>query len=142
MRDKIKQACERAGPKEIGGMLFAQHVSPNTFQVLEATVEDAGTISRFVRGLKHSLKRLQRFFARHDYRYTEFNYLGEWHSHPSFGLEPSPTDNETMMDMVTDPKVGANFAVLLIVKIQDEQLTCNAWAYFPRGVRVDCVLDL
>ena len=123
-------------------MLFAQHVSQNTFQVLEATIEKAGTISRFVRGLKYSLRQLQRFFARHDYKYTEFNYLGEWHSHPSFGLNPSPRDDETMMDMVTAPDVGANFVVLMIVKIEDGQLKGKAWAYYPSGVRTDCILDL
>ncbi len=122
-------------------MLFAQHVSQNTFQVLEATVEKAGTISRFIRGLKYSLKQLQRFFAQHNHKYTEFNYLGEWHSHPSFGLTPSPTDNETMMDMVADPEVGANFAILVIVKIKDGQLTGNAWVYYPTGERASCMLD-
>jgi len=38
----------------------------------------------------------------HDY--TRYNYLGEWHSHPSFALEPSHRDSESMWRLVKTPR--------------------------------------
>jgi hypothetical protein len=48
--------------------------------------------------------------------HSRFNYLGEWHSHPSFSTIPSDKDIQTMQSIVEDPHVGANFLVLLVCK--------------------------
>ncbi|PLU36466.1 hypothetical protein BMJ26_18490, partial [Sinorhizobium medicae] len=43
--------------------------------------------------------------------------LGEWHSHPSFPVDPSITDIRTMQAMVED--VGnIDFSVLMIVRLR------------------------
>jgi Prokaryotic homologs of the JAB domain len=51
------------------------------------------------------------------HNFKRFNYLGEWHSHPSFLPEPSATDHKSMREMIEDPKLGANFVVLMVVKL-------------------------
>jgi hypothetical protein len=48
-------------------------------------------------------------------RYRRFNYLGEWHSHPSFSVQPSFEDIESMTDIVENGNSTITFAVPLIV---------------------------
>ncbi len=135
----ITGALRRAGQRETGGMLFAEHCGEDEFRVLECTVAGVGTIARFLRGIADSLRRLDDFFARTKRNYRRFNYLGEWHSHPSFALCPSPTDDETMFAIVTDAGTNALFAVSIIVKLDDAgELLARAWAYFPDRTRNDC----
>lgn len=144
VQQTILEACQESGAREIGGMLFAHHLSHNDFKVLEATIagEYLGTFSRFVRGLASGLKRLAMFYEKHNFRYSKYNYLGDWHSHPNFALDPSVTDDKSMVDMLMDSKVGASFLVLLIVKISNKQLEAKAWAYFPDNKRSTCTVVL
>jgi [CysO sulfur-carrier protein]-S-L-cysteine hydrolase len=51
-------------------------------------------------------------------RYRRFNYLGEWHSHPSFSVQPSFEDIESMTDIVESGNSTITFAVLLIVRLR------------------------
>ena len=129
----MQQACERAGSRETGGMLFAEHSGEDEFTVLEATVASTGWFSTFVRTLDDGLRRLEAFFKHTRHRYTRFNYLGEWHSHPSFALEPSSVDDKTMMSLVTDRALGARFVVLVIVRIEGGVLRGAGWAFARTG---------
>jgi Prokaryotic homologs of the JAB domain len=138
----MQDACRHAKERETGGMLFAEHVGEDEFRVLEATVEGTGTLASFVRLVGDGLARLDRFFRRTRHDYRRFNYIGEWHSHPSFVLQPSGRDDTTMIDIVTDPSTGALFAVAVIVKLEEGVLRAKAWAYFPDGVRQDCETSL
>lgn len=140
----ILEACQKSERREIGGMLFAQHSSTNEFKVLEATVamEYLGTISRFIRGIVSGLRQLAKFYKHYNYFYLEYNYLGDWHSHPNFKLYPSATDDASMFKLLYDAEVGAYFLVLLIVKIKNNQLKVNGWAYFPGNKRVNCLVKL
>jgi len=128
-------ACRTAGCRETGGMLFGEHVAENEFRVLEATVAGTGSVASFLRGVVDGLARLEKFFWRTKRDFRRFNYLGEWHSHPSFALHPSGTDDQTMFDIVNDPKTGARFAVLVIVKLVDERLHAEVFAYFQGSQR-------
>jgi hypothetical protein len=61
-----------------------------------------------------------------------FNYLGEWHSHPTFEPVPSTVDMITMQSLVEDPIVGANFLILLIVTLTaDKTIDGSATAFRP-----------
>src|SRR5450432_2931392 len=100
--ETIGRACRRGGVRETGGMLLAEHLGENDFRVLEATVAAAGHFATFVRTLEDGLRRLNAFFRRTREQYSRFNYLGEWHSHPSFALLPSTTDEQTMNEMLND----------------------------------------
>jgi hypothetical protein len=130
-------ACRTAGRRETGGMLFGEHVAENEFRALEATVAGTGSVASFLRGVVDGLARLEKFFWRTKRDFRRFNYLGEWHSHPSFALRPSGTDDRTMFEIVNDPKTGARFAVSVIVKLVDERLRAEAFAYFPGSGRED-----
>jgi proteasome lid subunit RPN8/RPN11 len=133
----IADACRRSGRHETGGMLFGEHLSDDVFRVVEATVAGSGTVASFVRGLLNGLGQLEHFFHRTRRDYRRFNYLGEWHSHPSFELLPSGTDDHSMFEIVNDPTTGARFAVSLIVKLVERKLEARAFAYFPSGERED-----
>jgi hypothetical protein len=75
---------------------------------------------------------LAKFFADTGADYTRFNYLGEWHSHPTFEAVPSSTDVRTMQSLVSDPAVGVNFLVLLVARLSIErQIEATAMAFTP-----------
>jgi hypothetical protein len=95
----------RAGVKEIGGQLFGEQLAPSNFRVTELTVQARpGTFARFVVDLLQAARDAVRFFDRTEHRYTRYNYIGEWHSHPSFAVRPSGPDVATMRDLVHDPQ--------------------------------------
>jgi proteasome lid subunit RPN8/RPN11 len=119
---ELKLELQAAGSREIGGILMGEHVNEETFRICDFTVQrHGGTWISFFRDIQKSLKQsLWFFFNKTNHDYTKFNYLGEWHSHPSFQLIPSMQDQQSMWDIVNDPEVGANFAVLLLVRLNQE----------------------
>jgi integrative and conjugative element protein (TIGR02256 family) len=103
---------------EIGGLLLGEHLEGETFRLVEVTIQRTGGAAvHFVRDPALNQKQLDNFFSRTGADYTRFNYLGEWHSHPSFEPLPSSTDINTMQSIVEDPAVGVNFLILLIVRL-------------------------
>jgi hypothetical protein len=140
-RARITTACQRAGTRETGGMLFGEHVADDEFRVVEATIAGMGSFARFLRRVAEGLADLERFFNRTRRDYERFNYLGEWHSHPSFPLHPSGPDDAAMFEIVNDPATGARFAVSIIVKLGDAGLQANAFAYFHGSERQGCELQ-
>lgn len=138
----VSDACRNARRRETGGMLFGEHVAEDAFRVVEATVAGKGSFASFLRALASGLARLEACFARTKHEYQRFNYLGEWHSHPSFALYPSGTDDETMFNIVNDSRTSARFAVSLIVKLVDDRLDARAFAYFPGNERQNALVVL
>jgi [CysO sulfur-carrier protein]-S-L-cysteine hydrolase len=128
---KLNNALKRAKTKEIGGILMGEYLSPRVYRITDLTIQKgAGTVTSFLR--LPLLRPLQVFFQKTDNQFTRFNYLGEWHSHPSYSTEPSNIDCNTMWEIVTDPAVGANFAVLLIVKLnENDQLIGGVSIFLP-----------
>ncbi|MCA9902742.1 MAG: Mov34/MPN/PAD-1 family protein [Anaerolineae bacterium] len=145
IREQLCAVLQAAGDNEIGGVLMGEHVEDNTFRVVEISVQSQrGTRSYFLRQLREAIFHLAGFFQRTNHNYRRFNYLGEWHSHPRFFLRPSATDKETMWDLVQDKQVGANFAVLLIVRLTNGTLDAAATVYLPdyRSMQAELVFDL
>lgn len=131
---QIFTALQASGRREVGGILMAEHVARDTFAVRSITVHRRGTFASFVRRIEEVLAPLRSFFRGANLEYTRFNYLGEWHSHPSFPPVPSPKDDFSMREIVQDDRVGANFVVLLIVKLTgDGQLEASVHTYLPDG---------
>jgi integrative and conjugative element protein (TIGR02256 family) len=131
---EMARALERSGRSEIGGVLMGEHLSDETFVVREITIHRIGAFASFLRRMEEALSPLSRFFERTQRQYTRFNYIGEWHSHPSFQPVPSACDSLSMREIVEDPAVGAHFAALLIVKLDEAgRLIGTAHAYFPGG---------
>jgi integrative and conjugative element protein (TIGR02256 family) len=132
--EQMTRALGAAGVRECGGVLMAEHIGHNHFAVRRITVQRTGSISRFIRDVRDAISGLRQFFKSTDKNYTRFNYLGEWHSHPLFRAEPSLTDHDSMRRIITDPDVGANFVVLLVVKLDESgALTGSAHTYLPDG---------
>lgn len=132
----LQAALTNAGQREIGGVLMGEHVGTNAFVIHELTVHRRGSFASFLRRIEDALGPMRVFFKRTGHDYRRYNYLGEWHSHPSFAPFPSSTDDASMRVIVQDAKVGANFVVLMIVKLgQGQELVATAHVYLPDGTR-------
>jgi hypothetical protein len=115
-------ALKKAGNREIGGILMGEHVSSNRFRIREITIQKhGGALASFIRAIADALGPLTQFFTKTNHNYTQFNYLGEWHSHPLFSPIPSTTDVQSMHDIIGDKNVGANFVILLIARLNDDR---------------------
>jgi sulfur-carrier protein adenylyltransferase/sulfurtransferase len=129
-RAELVDALQEAGEREIGGILMGEHVDVNEFRVASLTIQRrSGTIARFVRIVEHAVTALTRFFRETGNDFTRFNYLGEWHSHPLFTPYPSSEDHVSMMKILWDEKVGANFVVLIVAKMVDGELVTTGTLY-------------
>lgn len=127
----LESALRKAGDRECGGVLMGEHVGSNHFVVRRLTVQRPGTIASFVRSLLSATTALKDFFRRTNHQYERFNYLGEWHSHPRWSVEPSSQDHASMRELITDPTVGTNFVVLLIVRLAPHGIEGSAHTYLP-----------
>jgi len=136
-------ALRKAGRREVGGILMGEHSGPNLFVVREMTIHRRGTFASFVRRIEDAIGKLRAFFLETGHDYARFNYIGEWHSHPSFAPYPSSTDDLSMLQIVQDDSVGANFVVLLIAKLGSEgKLISTVHTYLPDGTRIQSNLRL
>ncbi len=133
---------KKAGRHEVGGILMGEHVGLNEFKVTNITVHRRGGIASFVRCIEDAIGKLRLFFRQTEYDYQRFNYLGEWHTHPLFEPKPSIKDDESMLEIVQDNLIGANFAVLLILKLDSTgQLVGTAHTYMPDGRKVNSTIN-
>src|SRR5262249_25755400 len=122
---------------------MGENLANGEFRIAEITVQrEAGLVAAFVRMLAGAEASLSRFFRRTRHDYTRFNYLGEWHSHPSFSLAPSVRDCESMWEIANDRQTGANFAVLMIVQLRDGHLAGEAFAFLSERRRLASQLIL
>lgn len=128
---RFREALEKGGTREVGGILMGEHVEDNTFRITDVTVQEhGGTFATFVRLVEGIVGPLRSFFRATRHQYTRFNYIGEWHSHHSFDLVPSERDRATMVSIIGDPSVGARFVVLLLVRLGDGGLLEHAATVF------------
>lgn len=116
--DRLRREL-RGRDREIGGVLVGEHISDDTFRVVDLSVQvSGGTAAHFVRDLELAKTFLEEFFERTGHDYQRLNYIGEWHSHPRFVPIPSGEDCTTMLELIEDPAVGVNFAVLIIARLR------------------------
>ena len=136
---------QKAGWREIGGILMGQHVSEECFRIVDLTIQHkGGGVVSFVRIVSGFIDSLNRFFNSTGHNYKEFNYLGEWHSHPSFSPVPSAVDVASMDEIISDESIGANFAILLIARLDTAQelestVTVFSMAHSPQ--RAELILE-
>lgn len=115
---KLRRPMLRAGRREIGGMIMGEDMGDQVFRIVDFSVDSvSGTRSNFVRNAEQHDKALADFFKRTGADYRRFNYLGEWHTHPSFSVQPSLQDVHAMQNLV-DGSGGVSFAVLLIARLK------------------------
>jgi proteasome lid subunit RPN8/RPN11 len=140
---KLVVALRRSSTNETGGQLFGEQLAPSNFRVTELTVQSRpGTFARFVVDLLQAAKDAVGFFDRTEHRYTRYNYIGEWHSHPSFAVQPSGPDIGAMRGIVHDPLFVGSFAVLMIVRLDAETLTAGAWLFDPQGAEYPVIVGM
>ena len=114
---RLKVHLRRAGRREIGGLMMAEQIEPGFFRLHDITVnEHSGSDYHFDRRILDHRAALSSFFSQTGNDFARFNYLGEWHSHPSFDLSPSRTDIDAMRQLVQEPSLG--FAALMIVRLR------------------------
>ena len=114
---KLKRELRAAGRNEIGGVLAAEQVADGKFLVRDLSVQRNGTPTSFDRDPVRHRKFMRRFHLITGNRPERFNYLGEWHSHPSFPALPSLPDLRQLHAEIHDPEQASTFLVLLIVKL-------------------------
>lgn len=115
VKSKMKEALLKFGDYEIGGILIGKKLAEQSFEIIDISISDEDkrfSISSFIRGTKKS----ERLLKRHFRKKTGY-YLGEWHSHPKFSLNPSQNDVLTMVGILNDPDYGVQFAVLIITHL-------------------------
>lgn len=139
---KLHMALRKAGARECGGVLMGEHVGVNHFAVRALDVQRPGAIASFMRSVTGAARAIRAFCLSKGNDFRRFNYLGEWHSHPLFSVQPSSRDHATMRELATDTQVGANFVVLLIFRLNGPELEGSAHTYLPDGSVLRSDLDL
>jgi hypothetical protein len=139
---RLRRALHQAGRREIGGMLFAEQLAPAYFRLMDFSLDShSGSHTHFQRDPAAHERALNEFFERTGRDFSRFNYLGEWHSHPSFTVSPSLEDIATMQSLVHNNTGTISFALLLIVRQRfrfwmDYSLTAFARDYSPQRARL------
>jgi proteasome lid subunit RPN8/RPN11 len=98
---RLTKVLHQRGVTETGGILMGEHISPDEFRIVNFTVQRSkGTFASFLRMPRMHLRQLERFFKKTERDYRKYNYLGEWHSHPSFSICPSSPDIRAMQALI------------------------------------------
>jgi len=133
IRHLIKE-LRSAGRREIGGILLAENTAPNEFTIIDISVDQtSGSTASFRRKPEFHKAASDAFFAKTGHDYSRFNYLGEWHSHPSFAPVPSASDRAEMASLVEDRQTEIPFALLLIVRLRLHFWMDASATFFARG---------
>ncbi len=132
---RLAKVLGQRGSMETGGILMGEHVAHDEFRIVNFSVQRSkGTFASFLRMPRLHLRQLERFFKKTEHDYLKYNYLGEWHSHPSFSVTPSLPDLHAMHTLVDDASTGATFAILMIVRLdQDTTLNAGTYLFMPGG---------
>ena len=113
---KMRRHMLFAARREIGGIIMGEEIGDQKFRVADFSIDSkSGTAANFVRDDDQHDQALSAFFRNTGADYRRFNYLGEWHTHPSFDVYPSLQDVRAMQDLV-DGSGGVDFAVLFIAR--------------------------
>lgn len=131
---RLRKVLRSAGQREVGGMLFGEQLAPGQFRVIDLSMDThSGSHANFRRDPAVHKQALDAFFDRTNRDFSRFNYLGEWHSHPSFSVRPSAKDVVTMTALVTNERTAIFFAALLIVRLRFHFWLERSWMVFERG---------
>ena len=142
--DGLVRDLQAAGSREIGGVLFAEQLDEGDFRVLEATRQlGDGTRSSFCREGTQARSDILAFHRQYGDRPQQFNYFGEWHSHPDAPLFPSPRDHATMIQLLADQAGAIDFLVLMLTRLsREDALEIGALAYLATGQQLLCEVEL
>lgn len=129
---RMKVCLMQGGIREIGGWLAAEQVAPGDFELLGFTVDlEVGTRDHFESVPELHTEQLDQILTANVNRAGRVDYLGEWHSHPTFPPIPSNIDLNAMTNMVENSR--PSFAALLIVRLLDRESIEATITTFQRG---------
>jgi [CysO sulfur-carrier protein]-S-L-cysteine hydrolase len=140
---RMKVHLREAGRREIGGILMAEQIEPDYFRIVDFSVDTkSGGFAHFVRSPEHAQAAMAAFYERTGSNYERFNYLGEWHSHPSFPAKPSTEDVASMVELVHGER-EIHFAVLIITRLRFwGALECSACVFARNELPVSVPLSI
>ncbi|NTA13798.1 hypothetical protein G6M05_25640 [Agrobacterium tumefaciens] len=131
----MRAGLERAESREIGGILMARQIIPGCFEIVDFSVDElTGERAHFVRDPVFHNAFLDQFFEKTGHDYENYNYIGEWHSHPRLPILPSLTDLESMEGLVNGER-NIPFAVLLVVRSDTPAEFVATATFHQRGTR-------
>jgi [CysO sulfur-carrier protein]-S-L-cysteine hydrolase len=129
---KLRIHLKKGGNREIGGWLVAEQTAPGKFELVGLTVDlEVGTRDRFDSLPEPHSQQMDRILLENSGRAGRVDYLGEWHSHPTFPPIPSQIDVAAMTDMVENN--GPSFAALVIVRLMADASIQATITTFKRG---------
>lgn len=129
---KLQLYLKKGGNREIGGWMVAEQTAPGQFELVGLTVDlEVGTRDRFDSLPEPHSQQMDQILLENSARAGRIDYLGEWHSHPTFPPIPSEIDVASMTDMVENS--GPSFAVLVIVRLMSNALIQATITTFQRG---------
>jgi integrative and conjugative element protein (TIGR02256 family) len=142
--EEIAEELRKAGKAEIGGILLGEHLDEDHFRIVAYDINPMGDLrlGTFVRDEKSAAKRCEEFFKEKNQDFSRFNYIGEWHSHPQFEVQPSTEDDESMWSILGGAEGDPLFAVLMIVRLNRQVIECGMWAYFPNRIRNTVIVKM
>ncbi|HHX70090.1 MAG TPA: hypothetical protein GX708_18830 [Gallicola sp.] len=120
---------KKYSPNETKGALFAKRIDDETFEIEKVYFEPNVGSFAFVKLYNNRTykKFCKNYFDKHVGEYHIHNYLGDWHSHPSFSCTPSSYDVKEVEEDLK--KSNAKFLVQIILKDQNNKLVGNAFYY-------------
>ncbi len=125
----IYNQVKKHSPNETKGALFARRINDELFEIDAVYLEKKiGSFAFVVLENNSKYKEFQKKYNKtHHFDFKNHNYIGDWHSHPSFELIPSGYDiKEVQNDL---EKSNANFLIQIIVKVSNDRLIGNAFLY-------------
>jgi len=125
----IKKHIDKYSPLETKGALFAEHLGDNIFKIDSVYLEPKPGTTTYVKLVVNRVYQAfqNSFHKKHQYHFSKFNYIGDWHSHPLFECIPSSFDVEEVQKDLKNS--NANFLVQLILKVNQDKLIGNAFYY-------------
>lgn len=124
---RMIEALKEHSHNEIGGILIGRKLDLNSILIVDLTVSDEikkFSPFKFIRETKKSNKLIKKHFKN-----STGYYVGEWHSHPSFSLNPSPGDIRTMKGIIKNTDYGVAFSLMIIVKLRQNELALKGYLF-------------
>lgn len=140
---RLAEELQRAGSREIGGVLVGENLGDERFSLLDFSVQRrGGGRAHFRRDPAKAAKFVDAVIAREGGDPSRVNYLGEWHSHPNCAALPSAVDVVQMHEIVDDPNQPAQFSVLMVVRLAERSIQMSMTLFRPGIAEQSVVVEL
>lgn len=122
----LKKHILKYGISETSGSFFG-NIKNNNFNITHIYYSNVKGSSVFVYTpyTKKMVRFAKKFYKETNYNYEYYNYIGDWHTHPSFRCYPSPNDIvESRKDII---KLELDFVISTIMKVEQDNLIIRSY---------------